>query len=126
MFGKIAIPKEPTRKDKEIDVTLSNLKGDISSTKYVEEVLRLADAIKKAVEELDKNAGVIDDVLGKEMMYKLLPESVGKTGKDLEFYVNKFNDALYVYFRLFRSIKSKVITEFITRWETDHRYLEGR
>ncbi len=66
-----------------------------------------------------------DGISEEEMMNKLLPESKGKTGKELEPYRKKFTYALYVVFRSHEPRDSKLV-EINDLWKVDHGYLEGR
>ena len=47
--------------------------------------------------------------------------------KELEPYTTKFNDAMYILYRIYETkTKSKFIKECYAMWKTDHGYLEGR
>lgn len=84
-------------------------------------MFRLLRAIRDTLRGLDES---IEEM---EMIHKLIRESIGKTGKDLEPYITKFTDAMYVFPRIFEpSTKSKYIKELYAMWKADHGYLEGR
>ncbi len=67
---------------------------------------------------MNKRNESVDEV---EVMYQIFPEAVGKVGKDLEPYTTKFNDALYMYFKIL-GLNNSATQE----WMIDHGYLEGR
>jgi len=46
-----------------------------------------------------------------EMISKLFPETKGKAGKELEPYLTKFNDAMYVVFRSYEGKGSEWVKE---------------
>jgi hypothetical protein len=115
----MSLPKKPTREDREDELTANSLKGDYSSNKRAENLFRLVNAIPKTVIELgDGESGPIGET---KIMHKLIPESIGKTGKELEPYTTKFNDAMYIYLRMFETrTKSKYIKELYVAWKADH------
>jgi hypothetical protein len=112
--------KLPTKRDKEAESILNNLKGDWwregNIEENFEELSQLMEAIHKTI---DETRGMKET----ELMHKVLPESVGKEGKELEPYVTKFNDALYFLFRVY---EPKASREYYKKWKIDHGYLEGR
>ena len=110
--------KLPTKEDKEVEITKSNLKGQYTSEESCKELERIVDAVMIIMQDNVNPRGIEET----EMMHRVLPESIGKEGKDLEPYVTKFNDALYL---LFRSYEPKA-GERNTEWKIDHGYLEGR
>jgi hypothetical protein len=113
--------KLPTKGEKEAELIVSNLKGQYTSEESFKELERIVDVVMGIMQKLDYNVSPrgIEET---EMMHRVLPESIGKEGKDLEPYIIKFNDALYL---LFRSYEPKA-GERNTEWKINHGYLEGR
>lgn len=91
---------------KEEDFTVANLKGDYSSEENSKELYKLCKSIVKIM----KNAPS-DGMPEYEMISKLFPETKGKAGKELEPYLTKFNDAMYVVFRSYEGKGSEWVKE---------------
>lgn len=111
--------KLPTKGEKEAESIINNLKGDYWREGNIEEKFEELSQLVEAIIKIMENTRGIEET---ELMHKVLPESIGKEGKDLEAYITKFNDALYL---LFRSYEPKA-GELNTEWKVDHGYLEGR
>ena len=70
--------------------------------------------------------GIENGINLEELMHKVLPESIGKTGKDLEPYTTKFNDAFYFVLKKHEPRSGGNDDEHNVEWKTEHGYLEGR
>lgn len=107
----------PSNEDVEAEFIMNNLKGDISNAAYLEELSQIVWKVRKIMKKCKDQKGIEET----ELMHKVFPESMRKSGKDLEPYVTKFNDALYLFFKAFEPKTG----ELNRQWKIDHGYLEG-
>jgi hypothetical protein len=104
--------------------TLDNLKGVGSQDMrtYLEELLPLAERITTMVSNLE-----YDDIFQSldRVRSEVMPESKGKSGKDLEPYRLKFNDAVYINLKRSERGKHKEEAERDhDSWKREHGYFE--
>jgi hypothetical protein len=113
---------------REIELLLNNLKGKPTDEKHLTEYLEgLFDLGKKILDIIHVEHSITEI----ELMHRVLPESIGKTGKDLKPYIIKFYDAHYMLISFFNATDNKSKggmkeKEFYTMWKTQRGYLEGR
>ena len=105
---------------------VENLKSDLLKDLIVkgsdEQVKTFMD---KIYDTLNINNFPKEGILETDLMHKLIPESIGKTGKELESYKTQFDDMLYIWFKSHQK-SPKQIDEWFEQWKADHGYFEGR
>jgi hypothetical protein len=106
----------------EIELLMSSLKGDYNNDQSAKKLLKLTSCISYIITKSIK-----DDkkIIESEMMHALIPESRGKTGKELELYRTIFNDAMYILYSTIGNNYPELIDD-ISEWKTLRGYDDGR
>lgn len=75
---------------------------------------------------IDEEHGGIAEL---DLVHRVIPESIGKEGKELEPYLTKFHDAMYMIIKAGELSGEKgnpVLKRYDEMWKKNHGYLEGR
>jgi hypothetical protein len=114
-FGEVVEARSYTENDIKTESIIGNLKGNYETEVNSKEFIRIAENIRRIIHESK-------DIEETELLHKVLPGSIGKSGKELDPYWIVLNDALYLIFESQGSGNN----EANEQWKLDHGYLEGR
>jgi predicted nuclease with TOPRIM domain len=125
-YDKVGVPHPLSKEDRESEIIFNELKGVQANRSHVEEYMKELIPLVERLDDRISNLGK-DGMWESDLMNELLPESRGKTGKDLEPYQMRFDDAMYTIFKAKERGKYKKIAERLhADWKREHGYLEGK